>query len=135
MKKILIMLALAGSLFAQGRVATHPVWRGFQKISDGVIFNTIGGTTNVFKANEVLGVATLWIEADGAYTGTVTVTLYAMNDASGSSCAVGTFDITNLDDGANAVAFDAYWLAADWAFIGLTASTGQFVADVYVGIE
>jgi len=135
MKKILIMLALATSLFAQGRTATHPVWHGFQQVADGQIFNTGGSGTDVFKANEVWGVGTIWIESSTAYTDTVTCYIYIQNDAADSQVMIDSVVFYGIDSGGNAQKFDTHWIVDDWAFFALKSSTGQFVADVYVGIE
>ena len=135
MKKIILLLFLVSGLFAQGRVASHPVWHGFQKVADDQLFNTTGSTTDVFKANEIYGVGTLWLEASSATSDVITCYLYIQNEKSGTQAMIDSVVFNGLNSGANPIKFGDHWTVADWAFFAIKTSSSTIELDVYVGTE
>lgn len=136
MKKIITMLLLMGStVFAIGSIGTYPIWHGFQLVKDDMVVSTSPIPTDSFRASELLGIGTLWIEAPDSYTGTVTCNIEVYNAKTKSWANVGSVSFTNLVQGGNAVSFGDSWAAADLARIQIQVSSGTDTFDVYIGVE
>lgn len=135
MKKIILILLIASALFAQGRVSTKPVWSGFKKIASNQTFDTSGSPTKTFKAGEILGAGTIWLEASSATSATITCEIYLVNKASGSQAMIDKVTFDGLESGGNPKKFGDRWTVADEAFFKIKTSTGSVTLDVYVGVE